>query len=123
MSVQVLVRSCLFTAFQIMITPPFALIVLLSAPLAPFTRHRIITIWSKAMMFAIKHICGIRYQVLGAEHLPRRPCVVLAKHQSAWETIAFQMVFPPQVFVIKRELLWLPFFGWGLVNVSAAATT
>jgi 1-acyl-sn-glycerol-3-phosphate acyltransferase len=108
-------------AFQIVITPPYAFIVLLAAPLAPFTRHRIITIWSKVMMFAIRHICGIRYQVRGAERLPRQPCVVLANHQSAWETIAFQMIFPPQVFVIKRELLWLPFFGWGLALMSPIA--
>src|SRR4029077_1570652 len=48
------------------------------------------------------------------ENLPRPPGVILAKHQSAWETLAFQVIFPPQVLVIKRELLWIPFFVWGL---------
>jgi 1-acyl-sn-glycerol-3-phosphate acyltransferase len=44
--------------------------------------------------------------------------VILSKHQSAWETLAFQQIFPPQVHVLKRELLWLPFFGWGLALMS-----
>jgi 1-acyl-sn-glycerol-3-phosphate acyltransferase len=47
--------------------------------------------------------------------------VVLSKHQSAWETLAFQVIFPPQVYVIKRELLWIPFFGWGLAMLSPIA--
>lgn len=59
-------------------------------------------------------ICGVRYRVIGAENIPRVPCVILSKHQSAWETMALQTIFPPQVWVMKRELLWIPFFGWGL---------
>jgi 1-acyl-sn-glycerol-3-phosphate acyltransferase len=47
--------------------------------------------------------------------------VILAKHQSAWETMAFQLIFPPQVHVLKRELLWIPFFGWGLALMSPIA--
>src|SRR5690606_36841823 len=65
--------------------------------------------------------CGIRYRVSGTEHLPATPAVILAKHQSAWETIAFQLIFPPQVWVLKRELLWIPFFGWGLAMTSPNA--
>ncbi|RPI48795.1 MAG: 1-acyl-sn-glycerol-3-phosphate acyltransferase, partial [Betaproteobacteria bacterium] len=49
------------------------------------------------------------------------PCVFLAKHQSAWETLAFQVILPPHVMVIKRELLWIPFFGWGLALMSPIA--
>jgi len=64
---------------------------------------------------------GIRYRVLGVENIPCEPCVVLSKHQSAWETLAFQVIFPPQVYVIKRELLWIPFFGWGLAMLSPIA--
>jgi 1-acyl-sn-glycerol-3-phosphate acyltransferase len=47
--------------------------------------------------------------------------VILANHQSAWETMAFQLFFPPQVHVLKRELLWIPFFGWGLALMSPIA--
>ncbi len=117
----VVFRSCLFAAFQILITPPFAVVSLLTFPLSAITRYRIITTWSRLIVLAAEHICGIRYRVLGAEHAPHRPCVVLSKHQSAWETLAFQVIFPAQVYVIKRELLWIPFFGWGLAMLSPIA--
>ena len=58
--------------------------------------------------------CQLNYSVERTEPLPTRAAVVLSKHQSAWETIAFQLIFPPQAWVLKRELLWIPFFGWGL---------
>ena len=73
------------------------------------------------MVWAAERICGIRYRVLGAENIPREPCIMLAKHESAWETLAFQAIFPPQVWVVKRELLWIPFFGWGLAMLSPIA--
>ena len=66
-------------------------------------------------------LCGIDYEVRGLEHLPRQPGIILAKHQSAWETLAFQVFLPPQVWVIKRELLRVPFFGWGLAMMSPIA--
>jgi 1-acyl-sn-glycerol-3-phosphate acyltransferase len=66
-------------------------------------------------------ILGIRCRVEGRENLPARPAVILSKHQSAWETLAFQQIFPPQVHVLKRELLWIPFFGWGLALMSPIA--
>jgi 1-acyl-sn-glycerol-3-phosphate acyltransferase len=59
--------------------------------------------------------------VLGAENLPRSPAIVLSKHQSAWETLAFQSIFPPLVWVLKRELLRIPFLGWALAMVSPIA--
>ncbi len=114
----VVLRSCLFAAVQFLVTPPFALVALLTFPLTPVTRYRIISLWSRLIVLAAEAICGIRYRVIGVEFLPTEPCVVLSKHQSAWETVAFQVIFPPQVYVIKRELLWVPFFGWGLAMVS-----
>jgi 1-acyl-sn-glycerol-3-phosphate acyltransferase len=117
----VLLRSCLFAAFQIVITPPFAVIALLTFPLNPFTRYRIITTWTRLVLWALEAICGVRYRVVGASNIPAQACVVLSKHQSAWETLAFQVIFPPQVYVIKRELLWIPFFGWGLAMLSPVA--
>ncbi len=117
----IVLRSCLFAAVQLLITPPYSIVALCTFPLPALTRYRIIRGWARLMLVCIEHICGIRYRVLGAEHIPPRPCVVLSKHQSAWETIAFQAIFPPQVQVIKRELLWLPFFGWGLAMLSPIA--
>jgi 1-acyl-sn-glycerol-3-phosphate acyltransferase len=55
------------------------------------------------------------------EHVPSAPFIVLAKHQSAWETLSFQVIFPPQVWVLKKELLWIPLFGWGLAMLSPIA--
>ncbi len=121
MSLGIVLRSCLFAAVQLLITPPFAILALLIFPLQPVTRYRIITTWSRLIILFAEIICGIRYRVLGAEHIPPQPCVVLSKHQSAWETVAFPVMFPPQVYVIKRELLWIPFFGWGLAMVSPIA--
>jgi 1-acyl-sn-glycerol-3-phosphate acyltransferase len=114
-------RSTLFALFQIVITPVFAVISLLTFPFSRLTRYRIITTWSRLITGAAAAICGVRYRVIGAENIPREPCVILSKHQSAWETIAWQTVFPPQVWVMKRELLWLPFFGWGLAMLSPIA--
>jgi len=106
-------RSTLFATFLALITPPYAALALLSFALPPLTRYRIITTWSRCVIWAARVVCGIRYRVVGAEHLPQRPCIILSKHQSAWETLALQLIFPPQVWVLKKELLRVPFFGWG----------
>lgn len=114
-------RSLLFLLLQIFITPLYALIALLTFPLPRLTRYRIISGWALIMLWLLRVVCGIRMQVRGAENIPKVPCVLLCKHQSAWETIALQKVFPPQVWVLKRELLWIPFFGWGLAMTSPIA--
>jgi 1-acyl-sn-glycerol-3-phosphate acyltransferase len=114
-------RSAAFAAFKIVITPVFAVIALLTFPLPPLARYRVITVWTRCVIWAARAICGIRYRVIGAEHIPREPCIILAKHQSAWETLAFQLIFPPQVWVLKKELLQVPFFGWGLAMLSPIA--
>lgn len=116
-----ILRSTLFTAVLLVLTPVFAAIALLTFPLPALTRYRIITVWSRCIVWAARVICGIRYRLVGAEHLPQKPCIILAKHQSAWETLAFQLVFPPQVWVLKKELLRVPFFGWGLAMLSPIA--
>ena len=114
-------RSTLYTLIQFVITPPYALIALATFPLPPLSRYRIISGWAHLMLFLLRVICGVRYRVLGAEHIPRTPSIVLSKHQSAWETLAFQQIFPPQVWVLKKELLHIPFFGWGLAMTSPIA--
>ena len=117
----IVLRSSLFAAFQLLITTFFAVIALLTFPLPALTRYRIISVWTRWVMWAARVICGIRYRVIGAEHIPATPCIILSKHQSAWETLAFQLIFPPKVWVLKRELLRVPFFGWGLAMLSPIA--
>ncbi|MGH7185108.1 MAG: 1-acyl-sn-glycerol-3-phosphate acyltransferase, partial [Pseudomonadota bacterium] len=90
-------RASLFALFQLVITPVFAVLALLLFPLPAAARYRVITTWSRLMLAGAEAILGIRYRVLGAENAPPPPFIVLAKHQSAWETLAFQVIFPPQV--------------------------
>ena len=113
-----LLRSVLFAAALVLVTPPYAIIALCTCVLPRMTRYRIISGWSRLVILLARSILGIDWRVEGREHLPARPAVILAKHQSAWETMAFQIIFPPQVLVLKRELLWIPFFGWGLALMS-----
>jgi 1-acyl-sn-glycerol-3-phosphate acyltransferase len=114
-------RSSLFVLALILVTPPYALIALATLPLPRMARYRVISGWSRLVIILARWILRIRWRVEGREHLPQRPAVILAKHQSAWETMAFQLIFPPQVHVLKRELLWIPFFGWGLALMSPIA--
>ena len=117
----ILLRSLAFALALLVITPPYSMLALATFPLPRLARYRVITGWSRAVVWLARAILGIRYTVRGAERLPGRPAVILSKHQSAWETMAFTMIFPPQVHVLKRELLWIPFFGWGLALMSPIA--
>jgi 1-acyl-sn-glycerol-3-phosphate acyltransferase len=114
-------RSGLFALALLIVTPPYALLALATFPLPRLARYRVISGWSRLVVLLARALLGIRWRIEGAEHLPARPAVILAKHQSAWETLAFQHIFPPQVHVLKRELLWIPFFGWGLALMSPIA--
>jgi 1-acyl-sn-glycerol-3-phosphate acyltransferase len=117
----IFIRSLIFSLAQLIWTPIFATLVLFTFPLKPHTRYRIVTYISTSTMWLLRVICGMRMEVRGAENIPSQPCIVMCKHQSAWETFALQRVFPDQVWVLKRELLWLPFFGWGLALTSPIA--
>ena len=114
-------RSTLFFLLQAALTIVWSLLSLATFPFSPLTRYRIITTWSRMVVWLARALCGIRYQVHGLENLPDRPSVVLSKHQSAWETLAFQVFLPPQVWVLKRSLLRVPFFGWGLAMMNPIA--
>ncbi len=114
-------RSLLFALGMLLLTPLFSVIALLTFPLHPLTRSRIIAGWAKSMLWWVRVTCGLKYRIIGAENIPSTPVVILAKHQSAWETLAFQCIFPPVVWVMKRELLKIPFFGWGLAMTSPIA--
>ncbi len=77
--------------------------------------------WAVLNLWLVEKMCGVKYQVEGLDNIPDEPCVIMCKHQSAWETLVLQAVFPPQVWVLKRELLWIPFFGWGLAVLNPIA--
>ena len=115
------VRSALFSLVFVTTIPLFALLTLLSFPFPFRIRYAIATRWARVNLWWLERICGVRYQVSGTEHIPREASIILSKHQSTWETLALQKIFPPQVWVLKRELLWLPFFGWGLAMLGCIA--
>jgi 1-acyl-sn-glycerol-3-phosphate acyltransferase len=70
-------------------------------------------LWSRLNLWGLSAICGLKYRMTGAENIPDEPCIVLAKHQSTWETIALVSLIPgKKSWVLKRELLYIPFFGW-----------
>jgi 1-acyl-sn-glycerol-3-phosphate acyltransferase len=111
-------RSCLFWLLLILFTIPCGIILPLSALFLPFSwRLRLCSFWRAGFMGLAHWILGVRMRLIGLENRPEKPVLVLSKHQSAWETVAFQGVFYPLAFVLKRELLWIPFFGWGLASV------
>lgn len=116
-----LLRSSLFLLGQVITAPIFTLVALLSLPLPPVTRNVLISGWARSMIWWLRITCNIRHEIQGLENIPTTPSIILAKHQSAWETLAFQAIFPTQVYVLKRELLWIPIFGWGLAMSSPIA--
>ena len=111
-------RTSFFMLLVGLWTIPFGVLVTLAIIFPMPTRYRIIALWRSGFMALCHYVLGIRYRVLGRENMPAAPAVVMAKHQSAWETVALQEVFPPLVFVLKKELLRVPFFGWGLAAMK-----
>jgi 1-acyl-sn-glycerol-3-phosphate acyltransferase len=77
--------------------------------------------WAKSCLFLMKTICRLSYRVEGREHIPAKPVIIFSKHQSAYETIALADIIMPLSWVLKRELLWIPIFGWALALVAPTA--
>lgn len=115
-------RSVAFALFQLVVTPIYAILVLLAFWLPPLPRYKFITGWCWLNLLAARWICGIRHRVIGAENIPpashRAPHIVMSKHSSTWETLALNFLFPPLAFVAKKELLSIPFFGWAFTLAS-----
>jgi len=77
--------------------------------------------WIRGLYAALRVICGLGHRIEGPEHLPRGAGIVAAKHQSAWDTLVFMLILDAPVMVLKRELLWIPFFGWYLRRLDMLA--
>lgn len=110
-----LIRATLYQAFLIITVIPYAFLTLLCSPLPLHWRYRITVGWPRLAIWGASVILGIRWQVKGSENFPDGPAIILSKHQSAWETLFFPAHMPREVcFVYKKELHYVPFFGWGL---------
>jgi 1-acyl-sn-glycerol-3-phosphate acyltransferase len=108
-------RSTLFLLATALLTIPFGILLVLLMLLPLGSRFFIVGLWRHAYLFLLKYIAGIDMRVIGRDNIPAQAAVVLCKHESAWETVALQALFVPAVFVLKRSLLLIPFFGWGLM--------
>ncbi|MEO0367628.1 MAG: lysophospholipid acyltransferase family protein [Pseudomonadota bacterium] len=107
-------RSILFYLGEALSTVPFTIISALVFFAPPRIRSRVIAGWAVFVVWWLKVCCGLRHEVEGLENVPSTPCVFACNHQSTWETIATQTFLPPLAWVLKKELLKIPFFGWGL---------
>ena len=112
------IRAVLLTTGAILVLVIIALVILLCFFMPLKFRYSITVLWAKFVIWWLKITINLDYRIIGLEHMIKTPCVILSNHQSTWETIAFQLVFPQQVWVLKRELLYIPIFGWGLALIA-----
>ena len=115
MRVRQWIGSILFTLYLFVSVPLYGTLVLvLTAPLSRRVTYAAALAWVDSVLWLLRMLCRLDYVVEGREHLPARSAVVLLKHSSAFETLAQLRIFPPQTWVLKRELMWAPVLGWVL---------
>ncbi len=115
-------RSILFFLGMVITAPIVTLLGLFVATFPFKIRYKVLSQWAIFVIWWLKVTCKLEYRVSGLEHLQGiSNGIIFSKHQSAWETMAFQSIFPPQVWVLKRSLLLVPFFGWGLALLKPIA--
>lgn len=109
-----IIRSLIFSITMFFSTFMVAVVASLLV-FSPFhTRSKYIRPYAQFNTWALRVICGVRYEVIGRENIPNETFIIFSNHQSTWETFVLQLIFPPLTFVIKKELLYVPFFGWAL---------
>lgn len=116
------IGSLLFTGFFMAWTFFYAIFFVAACLVLPFRgRFELARVWARVILWVLRWTCRLTHRVEGAERLPSGNHVVLMKHSSSWETAAQALLLPPQVWVLKRELLWIPFVGWGIRQLRAIA--
>lgn len=114
--------SLVFTAFLFAWTFVYAIFFVLAGCVLPFRKRFVLArFWGSTLLRMLKWTCGLDYRIQGTENLPAGNHIALWKHSSSWETLAMVVVFPRQVWVLKRELLWIPVVGWGIRLLHAIA--
>ncbi len=117
-------RSALFVLFLAATVIPWAMLSLLASIFIRGARlYWLTTFWLRIAIWGARLICGVHYRIIGMDNLERAdrsgPIILLPKHQSTWETFAFPTLMPhPLCYVFKRELLWIPFFGWAMARLD-----
>ena len=74
--------------------------------------------WIKFVNNSLEKICNIKLEISGIENIPNQPCIIVANHQGVWESLFIQTLIIPSTSIIKKELLYIPFFGWGLAKMQ-----
>ncbi len=117
------IRTSLFVVISFIFTVLYGTTSLLLGGFSQATRHRIIISWCNLVIALARWICGVRYEVTGIEYFNKGdgPFVILSKHQSTWETLYLQMLCFPATTILKKQLLNIPFFGWGLRGLRPIA--
>ena len=114
-------RSIVFLVGGVLITAVFGLLVPLGGIFGFRGAAAVASFYAGLLIQWAQIACGIRHQVSGWENVPKEPAVIMSKHQSAWETLFMESRFPPQCWIVKKELLWLPFVGWSLMAIRCIA--
>lgn len=109
-----LFRSLLFTTYMMASACVFGAVMAMGFWLPYRAQFAIARSWARILLWVLQRLCGLTYVVEGRDRIPPGNHIVMSNHSSAWETVAQFLIFPPQVWVLKRELLWIPFVGWGL---------
>ncbi|RLC96243.1 MAG: 1-acyl-sn-glycerol-3-phosphate acyltransferase [Chloroflexi bacterium] len=119
----VFLRSLIYFILMVATTILYSILLFSIGFILPFAiSSRIANSWGWVNLQLLKWICGLDYRLHGTEHIPEGSCIILSKHQSAWETIAFRHLLPPlQTWVLKRELMRIPLFGWALAAMQPIA--
>jgi 1-acyl-sn-glycerol-3-phosphate acyltransferase len=107
-------RSVLFTTLFFLVTGLYAILLLVSVWIPIEQRYKLARSWGRVVLWLLEALCGLGYEVSGLENLPTGAHVAMWKHSSAWETVAQTVVFPPQAWVLKREIMWIPLVGWAV---------
>jgi 1-acyl-sn-glycerol-3-phosphate acyltransferase len=116
------IRSALFYLGYSALTVWFSVSGVIFCWFLPYrVRYTYLTWWNYLVMGWLRVTCGVRCEVRGRENMPAGPVVLLSKHQSQWETFFLQVLHPPIATVLKKELLKVPFFGWGLALLEPIA--
>ncbi|MBV9891159.1 MAG: 1-acyl-sn-glycerol-3-phosphate acyltransferase, partial [Rhizobacter sp.] len=114
------IRSAIYVVYLVVTVIPWAMLCLIASIFVRGERlYWFVIVWLRIAIWGARAICGVRSRVTGREHLPDTPVILLPKHQSTWETFAFPTLMPrPLCYVFKRELLYVPFFGWTMARMD-----
>ncbi|HLX53635.1 MAG TPA: lysophospholipid acyltransferase family protein [Aquella sp.] len=120
-TVLVFIRSTILWVVTLGLVPVYMVIGYLLYVINARARHKILSTWGLIFSFMAKYVCGVKYIVTGLENLPKEPSIIASNHQSTWETFGYVPILPQHVWILKRELIRLPFFGWALRTASPIA--